>query len=320
MVHLAPESVVRQGAILIVDAELASSEALRCALQAQGYQALTATCGEQALEIALHAQPELVLLEVALPGMDGLETCRRLKANPATAHIPVIFVSERIEVEDIVAGFDTGAADYVAKPPRMAELCARVRAQLQHKRSAHALERAALADPLTRIANRRHFDSFLEKEWQRELRSGTQLSLLMIDVDHFKLYNDTFGHAAGDACLQQLAGVLQQHASRPADLAARYGGEEFVVLFGATPPEAAAMLAASIRAAVEALHVANPRSPTSGWVTVSIGVASAIPTAHDAPATLLLAADRRLYAAKEAGRNRIETMMSPQPCAALVPG
>jgi diguanylate cyclase (GGDEF)-like protein len=319
MSHLPSESVARQGAILIVDNAGDSGDALRSALQHQGYQALMASCGEQALEIALHAQPDLILLEVALPGMDGLETCGRLKANPATAHIPVIFVSENNGAEEIVAAFDTGAADYVAKPPRMTELCARVRAQLHHKRSAHALERAALVDPLTRIANRRHFDSFLEKEWQRSLRSGAPMSLLMLDVDHFKLYNDTLGHAAGDDCLQQVAAVLQQHASRPADLAARYGGEEFVVLFGETVAEAAATLAASIRAAVEALHIANPRSPTSNWVTVSIGVASAVPGPQDTSCNLLLTADRRLYAAKGAGRNRVETAATFQPRGMLVP-
>jgi diguanylate cyclase (GGDEF)-like protein len=320
MSHLPPESVARQGAILIVDNTADSGEALRSALQHQGYQTLMAGCGEQALDIALHAQPDLVLLEVALSGINGLETCARLKANPATAHIPVIFVSENHEAEDIVAAFDMGAADYVAKPPRMTELCARVRAQLHHKRFAHALERAALVDPLTRIANRRHFDSFLEKEWQRALRSGAPLSLLMLDVDHFKLYNDSLGHAAGDGCLQQVAAVLQQHASRPADLAARYGGEEFVVLFGETGAEAAATLAASIRAAVEALHIANPRSPTSDWVTLSIGVASVIPGSQDSFCNLLLTADRRLYAAKAAGRNRVETAAAVQPCGMLEPG
>jgi diguanylate cyclase (GGDEF)-like protein len=238
--------------------------------------------------------------------MDGLELCRRLKAHPTTSHIPVMFVSGRSETEDIVAGFDAGAADYVTKPARVAELCARIRAQMQHQRSAHALELAALVDPLTRIANRRHFDSFYEKEWQRAVRSAAPLSLLMVDVDHFKLYNDTLGHAAGDACLQQIAAVLRKHAGRPADLAARYGGEEFVVLFGDTTQEGAAVLAEHIRLAVEALRIPNPRSPTSQWVTVSVGLASLVPTQQDSMCNLLLAADRRLYAAKEAGRNRLD--------------
>jgi diguanylate cyclase (GGDEF)-like protein len=318
MTHLAPEPAARQGAILIVDDAPDCRDGLRNLMQELGYQTLVASCGEQALEIALHAQPDLVLLELALPGIDGLETCRRLKANPATSHIPAMFLSTSCETGDIVAAFDAGAADYVSKPPRVPELCARIRAQLQHKRSAHALRREALVDPLTRLANRRHFDSFLDKEWQRAMRSGSPLSLLMIDVDHFKLYNDTLGHAAGDACLQQLAAVLQQHASRATDLSARYGGEEFVVLFGDTPLEAAVTLAESIRAAVEALRLPNPRSPTVGWVTASIGVASMVPTADSSLRDLLLMADRRLYAAKEAGRNRIVAQPKRGPCAVKV--
>jgi diguanylate cyclase (GGDEF)-like protein len=306
MTHLAPESA-RQGAILIIDDERNSRAALQDVLLQHGYHIIVASSGEQALELALHAQPDLVLLEMTLPGMDGLTVCRRLKDSPATAHIPVMFVSGRGETDDIVAGFDAGAADYMIKPVRVAEMCARIRAQMQHKRSACALERAALVDSLTRIANRRHFDSFLEREWQRGMRSGAPVSLLMLDVDHFKLYNDSLGHAAGDACLQQVAAVLHQQASRPTDLAARYGGEEFVALFGETPQEAAAALAENIRAAVEALRIPNPRSPTSPWVTVSIGVASVLPTAQESPCNLLLAADRRLYAAKESGRNRLET-------------
>jgi diguanylate cyclase (GGDEF)-like protein len=304
MALIAPDPQAKLGTILIADNDPASRLELTDVLQRQGYHTLAAAGGEQALDIALHAQPDLVLLEVAMPEVDGLEICRRLKANSATAHIPVIFVSVRTETEDIVAGFDMGAADYVAKPPRMAELCARVRAQLHHKRSAHAL---AMIDPLTRIANRRRFDSFFATEWQRGQRNGTPVSLLMIDVDHFKLFNDALGHAAGDACLQQVAAVIQQHAARPADLAARYGGEEFVVLFGETPAEAAAALAESIRGSVEALRIANPRSPTSGWVTVSVGVAGTVPSHDQSVCGLLLAADRRLYEAKEAGRNRVAT-------------
>jgi diguanylate cyclase (GGDEF)-like protein len=305
----APNSHTKLGTILIADNDPASRAELTAVLQQQGYQTLAASCDEQVLDIALHAQPDLILLEAAVPGIDGLDTCRRLKADSITAHIPVIFVSARAETEDIVAGFDIGAADYVTKPPRMPELCARVRAQLHHKRSAHAL---AMIDPLTRIANRRRFDSFFQREWQRGQRNGAPVSLLMIDVDHFKLFNDALGHAAGDACLQQVAGVIQQRASRAADLAARYGGEEFVVLFGETPPVAAAALAEGIRAAVEALCIVNPRSPTCGYITVSIGLAGAIPSQDDSVCSLLLAADRRLYLAKEAGRNRVETGL-PRP-------
>jgi diguanylate cyclase (GGDEF)-like protein len=175
-----------------------------------------------------------------------------------------------------------------------------------HKQSEDALQRAAMVDPLTKIANRRHFDSFLEKEWQRAMRSGQPLSLVVLDVDHFKLYNDTLGHPAGDACLQQVAQAIASHALRPTDLAARYGGEEFVLLFAETDGDAAHLLAESIRAHIESLQIPHPRSTTSAWLTVSIGVATIHPHQLDNTESLFVAADRAMYVAKEGGRNQVQ--------------
>jgi diguanylate cyclase (GGDEF)-like protein len=291
--------------ILVVDDAFDSRSLFTELLQLQGYRVTATDSGERALEIAENVQPDLILLDVIMPGIGGFETCRRLKANASTSHIPVVFLSGRNETDDVVAGFDIGASDYIFKPPKSAELCARVKAHLQTIRSAHALQREALADPLTRLPNRRHFDSFLEREWQRALRNGTPLSLLVLDVDHFKLCNDTLGHAAGDTCLQRVAQVLQAHALRPTDLAARYGGEEFVLLLAETPAEAAATIAGKIRAEVEALHLPNPGSPASPWLTVSIGVATIVPGPRDAAGDLFATADSQMYAAKRAGRNRV---------------
>jgi diguanylate cyclase (GGDEF)-like protein len=179
-----------------------------------------------------------------------------------------------------------------------------------HKQSEDALQRAAMVDSLTQIANRRHFDAFLEKEWQRAIRNAQPLSLVVLDVDYFKLYNDTFGHAAGDVCLQKVAQALQAHALRPTDLAARYGGEEFVLLFAETPIDAAARLAEAIRATVEGLQLLNPRSSASRWLTVSVGVATIVPTQLDEIEQLFVCADRAMYAAKESGRNRVETTVA----------
>ncbi len=414
----------RKPAILIVDDAPDNLGALRSMMLRQGYQTFVATSGDRALDIAQRVKPDLILLDIVMPGIDGLETCRRLKAHPATTRIPVIFMSARGETEDIVAGFDTGAADYIPKPLRLEEVCARVRAQLRlrsgsdtqseqtdrlrmivnsmdqgllivegcgrvqyanpacdrylgyapeelvgqslkdlldchepgccegldamtygtrevkirhrdgalramdltmtpmhaadglfvvllhdithHKQSEDALQRAALLDPLTKIANRRHFDAFLDKEWHRAIRNAQPLSLVVLDVDHFKLYNDTLGHAAGDVCLQKVAQTLQDHAARPTDLAARYGGEEFVLLFAETPAESALRLAEMIRAAVAALEIPNPRSTTSTWLTVSVGVATIVPTQLDAIDNLFVCADRAMYAAKAGGRNRVE--------------
>ncbi|MET0981530.1 MAG: diguanylate cyclase, partial [Telluria sp.] len=177
-----------------------------------------------------------------------------------------------------------------------------------HKQSENALQRAAMFDSLTKIANRRHFDAFLENEWQRALRSSQPLSLIVLDVDHFKGYNDSLGHAAGDTCLQQVAMALQSHALRATDLAARYGGEEFVLLFGETGFEAACLLAEAIRAHIEALNIPNPRSATSPWVTASLGVATIVPTQLDDIKDFFVQADRAMYRVKEAGRNGVRAL------------
>jgi len=427
----------RDAAVLIVDDAPENLAALRKLMVEQGYQTFVATSGERALKIARRVHPDLVLLDVMMPGMDGFETCRQLKANASTARIPVIFMSARTGTEDVVAGFDLGAVDYIAKPLRMAEVSARVRTQLQirvnvesqeeqaerlrtivnnmaeglliieadgriqytnpacdqylgyrenelagrfigellsplvtqeyldnfamhaanpekahnhgtrevairhrngaalsmdltltpmylrqplyigllhdithHKQSEDALQRAAYLDPLTQIANRRHFDSFLEKEWQRAVRGGGALSLVVLDVDHFKLYNDSLGHPAGDICLQQVAQAIAAHASRSGDLAARYGGEEFVLLFADTDADSALHLAEAIRAGIEALQLPHPRSSTSPWITVSIGVATIRPHQLDDREALFVAADRALYVAKEAGRNQVRATHS----------
>jgi len=425
-------SARRDAAILIVDDAPDNLSALRQQMAAQGYQTFVANSGERALQLARRVHPDLILLDIMMPGMDGFATCRELKAHPVTQRIPVIFISGRTETDAVVAGFDLGAVDYIGKPLRMPEVCARVRTQLSiradsetqfeqaerlrtivnsmaeglliieasgriqftnpacdgylgyapeelagrhiadllnplvaqeyldyfaryaaspdtahshgtreviirhkqgqsvcmdltltpmflrqplfigllhdithHKLSEDALQRAAMVDPLTQIANRRHFDSFLEKEWQRATRTGAPLSLMVLDVDHFKLYNDNLGHAAGDVCLQQVASAIGGHALRGTDLAARYGGEEFVLLFAETDAAAATALAESVRAHIEALQLPHPKSPTSPWITVSIGVATMQPQQGDAIEALFVAADRAMYVAKEEGRNQV---------------
>lgn len=297
-------------AILIVDDAPDSLGAVRAGLAAQGYQTLVATSGEAALTLARRQRPDLILLDVVMPGMDGLETCRQLKGDAATSTIPVIFMSSRTEADDVVAGLERGAVDYVGKPLRMAEVCARVRTQLQLRRANEALEHAALEDALTGIANRRHFDSFMELEWQRAVRSGEPLSLVVLDVDHFKLYNDSLGHAAGDAALRQIGAVLQAQTPRPTDLAARYGGEEFTLLFAETPAASAAVLAENVRAGVEALGLMHPHAAGAGCITVSLGVATIVPSRQDDMTRFFNAADLAMYAAKKAGRNRVHAVDS----------
>jgi diguanylate cyclase (GGDEF)-like protein len=478
-----PES--RRSTLLIVDDNITNLKVAMQELKAHGFQILTARNGEAGIERAQLTQPDLVLLDVQMPGIDGFETCRRLKADRRTSDIPVIFMSVLNMVDDKLKGFAAGAVDYVLKPFEIQEVLARVNAHLtiyrlqrelqaeiherkrveaevrrQHaylttlhqialellnrrdvgdllqtivdratelldapygllvliedddclvphaatQNQAYLLgirdslgearltrqayearqpavlddysswphrraifdrvptyavvaipivadetclgvlnlsrdvpgytfdqeeiqtavlfgnlaalvldnarlfaetQKAAISDGLTGLANRRHFDGVLEDEWKRARREGTSLALIMIDVDSFKRYNDTYGHQAGDECLRQVASVLASTARRAMDLAARYGGEEFALILPNTSLAGAAQRAEELRSRIEALHLPHQTSQTSAWVTLSAGVAALIPAQDATPAELIALADQALYHAKQSGRNCI---------------
>ena len=255
-----------------------------------------------------------------MPGMSGFQVFEALKAEPAMADVPVIFVTSHSDAAFEVAGFEMGAADFIAKPVTAPLVLARVKTQLRVKRMADELRRISTTDSLTNVANRRRFDESLEREWLRARRAGDPVALLMIDVDHFKLYNDRYGHPQGDACLRNVAQALVSAVLRPADLVARYGGEEFVLLLPQTSRRGAEHMAHRILDAVEALGIPHEASPTARNVTVSVGIAcyddvSACwvnPSADPRSAgeervrcsvrDLVQTADKALYAAKRAGR------------------
>ena len=277
-----------------------------------------ATRGEDALRVAREAPPDLVLLDAEMPGMGGFEVCRAMKADPALQHVPVIFVTAHSGAEFELSGFDAGAADFIAKPISAPLLLARVRTQLRLKALTDELRSLASLDGLTGLANRRSFDDALAREWRRSLRSGDPISLLMVDVDHFKLFNDRYGHPGGDGCLRLVADALRGAARRPADVVARYGGEEFALLLPETPRAGAEHVASNLLEALASLAIAHAASPTSPCVTVSIGVSSrkeSAPLTHglspgpgipgEPPFTaqdLVASADRALYQAKHGGR------------------
>ncbi|MDG9931207.1 MULTISPECIES: diguanylate cyclase [unclassified Pseudomonas] len=266
---------------------------------------LLAGSGEQALRMALGERPDLILLDVHMPLMDGFEVCRRLKQNPLTADIAVIFLTALDEETDEEFGLNLGAIDYIAKPFSPAILRARVRNHLLAQKQRLQLQRLTQLDGLTGIANRRRFDQALALQWQRLAELAQPLGLLMVDVDGFKAYNDYYGHLAGDEVLRGVAETLEGHMRRHDDLAARYGGEEFACILPATDLEQAAEVAEAIREAVVDLCIPHAGSPVSDWVSVSIGCASVVPAAESTPRELLAAADDRLYRAKSEGRNRV---------------
>ncbi len=216
-----------------------------------------------------------------MPGMDGYEVCARLKQNPVTARIPVLFVSSRDDEEDEARGLSLGAIDYIVKPIRPSIVQARVRNHIELKRSRDLLEQLTTQDHLTGISNRRRFDYSLAQEWQRAAREQTPLSLVAIDIDHFKAYNDHYGHPQGDQCLIRVARALATCVTRPTDLVARCGGEEFAGLLPSTDSTGAARLAGQMRAAIEAEGLEHARSPTHPHVTISLGVATVVPQAQE---------------------------------------
>lgn len=268
------------------------------------YRIKVAVSGEEALEtIARQGAPDLILLDVMIPGMDGYEVCRRLKSDPLTSAIPVIFVTAMNAASNEEYGLNLGAMDYIAKPFYLPVVKARIRNHIRLKQMTDMLEAMAWMDGLTGIPNRRRFDQALENEWKRAQRNQTPLALIMADVDYFKAYNDCHGHGAGDVCLRQVATLLAASVSRSGDLVARYGGEEFVMLMPETDIDGAQRVAESLCQIVEARQIPHAGSGVSAWVTISAGYTVLMPGPHQDAASLLAEADSQLYLAKHSGRN-----------------
>ncbi|RQD74838.1 PleD family two-component system response regulator [Desulfonatronospira sp. MSAO_Bac3] len=294
--------------VLIVDDQPDNIHALGKLIKDE-YRIMAATSGARALEIAESDNPpDLILLDVMMPEMDGYEVCRRLKRNEKTNSIPVIFVTAMDSAEDEETGFNLGAVDYISKPFKPTIVRARVKNQMNLKIKTDMLEKLSMQDGLTEIPNRRFFEENLAREWSRCMRNGLPLSLLIMDIDNFKPYNDNYGHGAGDDCLKKVANVIKNTLSRPTDLAARYGGEEFVVLLPETHAAGALHVAEELRAAVQGLGITHEHSPTASVVTISVGTST-----HSAESPmknkeqLLQLADEALYQAKESGRNRVQS-------------
>jgi two-component system, chemotaxis family, response regulator WspR len=313
--------------VLLVDDQIIVGEAVRRALAGKPNLDFH-FCNDpsQAIETAQRIKPTVILQDLVMPGVDGLTLVREYRAHPETQNIPVIVLSTKEEPAIKSAAFQQGANDYLVKLPDPIELLARVRyhskayLSLIQRDAAHRalresqrlllevnaeLQRLSNADGLTGLSNRRYFDEFMTFEWKRAARERTTLSLLMIDVDSFKRYNDTYGHLAGDGVLKKVAATIKSSIGRPADLAARFGGEEFSVVMPNTALAGAQYLAEKMCRGVENLQIPHSGATSTGYVTISIGVAATIPP-HDQPWNVLVkAADGALYEAKKTGRNRV---------------
>lgn len=299
-----PDHQAKRASILLVDDSPANLHALIAALRDQ-HNILLATNGEQALEIAGRVIPDLILLDVMMPGTDGYQVCRQLKQQPRTADIPVIFVTGKADEQDEMAGFELGAVDYITKPFSLPLVQRRVQTHLELKYLRDNLRRQSHEDGLTALANRRRFDEELQACWEQATRHGQWLSLILSDVDFFKKYNDGYGHQAGDNCLQQVAAALRSVALPAGAVVARYGGEEFVVILPDTGQAQALHYAEQLRLAVAAMQLEHQFSTVAPVVSLSLGVACCQPAAGQltGPSQLVEQADQALYQAKQQGRN-----------------
>lgn len=296
--------------ILIVDDDTFIRMQLRRVMEQEGYHVVEAVDGQQCLTEYLRLRPDIVLLDAMMPVMDGFACCTKLKTLSDSDHTPVLMITGLEDEESVIQAFEAGAADYVTKPIHWPVLRQRVRrlihqSQLYRQLEAanEVLRRLAALDGLTQLSNRRRFDEYLSQEWQRMARDQNHLCLILCDIDFFKLFNDTYGHQAGDECLRQIAQAIASSAKRPADLAARYGGEEFAVILPYTDATGGAKVAQTISQQVKVLQIEHGSSPVSRYVTLSLGVASIVPWPGALPETLVASADKALYQAKASGRN-----------------
>jgi diguanylate cyclase (GGDEF)-like protein len=291
--------------ILIVDDEPVNLKVLGQALSGN-YRVQTAINGRLALDIInAESPPDLILLDIQMPDIDGYEVLITMKQSDKTKSIPVIFITGRDNAEDEARGLELGAMDYITKPFNIPVVMARVRNQLALKQKELLLEKLVSIDGLTEIPNRRNFDEVFAKEWRRAVRSHIPLSMIMIDIDYFKLYNDNYGHSKGDSVLKQVAELLLNSLKRGGDFVARYGGEEFVVLLPEIELHSAKFIAEQLRSAIEDAQIPHLHNKIADIVTISLGLAYCIP--HDGVEPLMLQnkADQMLYEAKHKGRNQV---------------
>ncbi len=320
-----------KGNILIVDDTPDNLRLLSNMLSRQGYEVRSVINGPMALMGVRAEPPDLILLDINMPQMNGYEVCKQLKKDEHTADIPIIFISALDDVIDKVRAFMTGGVDYITKPFQLEEVLARVENQLtlrrlqrllkaqneqlqrkieEHQRAEMALQVAnkklqhlAITDELTQVVNRRFFYQYLQEQWEILADVKQPLSLILCDVDHFKTFNDTYGHLAGDECLRQIAQAIRSTLKRSPDLVGRYGGEEFILLLPYTDAAGAFEVATAVLGAIQGLKIKHEYASETGYVTVSLGVSTVIPDRAENPGNLIKVADTALYAAKAQGRN-----------------
>ncbi len=314
--------------ILLVDDQPMIAEVIRRALALEDLDFHYCPNPTEALKIADKLRPTLILQDLVMPEIDGLTMVKFYRTNPSTAQVPIIVLSTKEEPEIKSKAFELGANDYLVKLPDKIELIARIRYHSQayinqkqrdeafkalrksQQRLAQAnkiLQRLSSMDGLTGISNRRRFDQLLKKEWLRAIRHSSSISIIMLDIDFFKLFNDTYGHQGGDDCLKQVAEILENSIHRETDMVARYGGEEFVAILPETSVQGALEVAETMCSKVADRNIPHKSSKITDHLTISVGVSTAVPERGSQPETLIAAADQALYEAKNNGRNQVRS-------------
>lgn len=298
---------------MIVEDEIININLLTSILKGD-YNLVVEKNGHKAIERAERQLPDLILLDIMLPDIDGYTVINALKNSDRTKAIPVIFITSLRDVEDEEKGLNLGAVDYVVKPYNAAIIKARIRIHMQQVTQRKLLERIAMLDGLTEIPNRRSFTEQFTKEWERAVRNGSELSLIIADVDSFKQYNDHYGHGMGDMVLRSISRVLKDSLHRPGDFVARIGGEEFAVLLPETDSAGGYRIAERLRQAVEAMAISHEFSSATDHITVSVGGATIRPSVNDVQVMLFDKADQFLYEAKFKGKNMVQWHMMESTC------
>jgi len=293
-----------RGKILLVDDQVVNIKILHQLLQ-DDYDIYMARDGNQAIEMCKKVKPDLVLLDIEMPMLNGFDVCAHLKNDPDTQEVAIIFVTGHFDEDKEVRGFQLGAVDFIHKPINPVITKARIKNQIRLKLNTDLLRTIALIDGLTGVANRRQFEQVLPVSWSQCAREKQPLTIILLDIDFFKHFNDTYGHTEGDVCLRLVAQKIHDTVNRPYDLVARFGGEEFICILPNTDLIGGTYVAQQIVDSIVSLKIPHINSPISAFVTISAGVSSAVPEYDMSSKTLIEEADQQLYIAKDRGRNRV---------------